>query len=89
MRKPTFPERSAHLSYVAPLIGVVVVRQLGTPPAALALLALLVLGGLFSALTGLVWSRKERGKTSLPALLGIAANLAFVVWVVASYPSAA
>ena len=25
MRKPTFPERSAHLSYVAPLIGVIIV----------------------------------------------------------------
>lgn len=82
MRKATFPERSAHLSYVAPLIGLLLVQQLGTSPGALVLLAVLVAGALFSAFTGLRWSKQERGKTSLAALLGIAANVAFVAFVV-------
>lgn len=88
MSKPSFPERSAHLSYVAPLIGLVILQQLGPRSGAYALVAVLVMGGLFSAFTGLRWSRKERGQVSVPALLGGAANLLFalgvVVWALGS-----
>lgn len=83
MSKPSFPERAAHLSYVAPLIGLVLVQQLGRHPGTYALVAMLVAGGLFSAFTGLRWSKKARGRVSVPALLGIAANLLFaagVLW---------
>ena len=81
MRKPAFPERSAHLSYVAPLIGLVIVQQLGPRPVTLVLVAALVGGGLFSAWTGLRWSRTERGTTSKAAVLGFVANVAFAVGV--------
>lgn len=82
MQKPTFPERSAHLSYVAPLIGLVLVAQLGPRPGTYALAAVLVAGGLFSAVTGLRWSRAERGKVSVPAVLGLFANVGFALGVV-------
>lgn len=87
MRKPSFPERSAHLSYVAPLIGLVIAQQLGPRPGTYAIVAVLVAGGLFSAFTGQRWSREERGETSVPAIIGAAANLLFacgvVVWALA------
>lgn len=81
MRRPTFPERSAHLSYVAPLIGLVLVQQLGRHAGTYVLVGVLVAGGVFSALTGLRWSTKERGTTSKAALLGLVVNLAFAAGV--------
>lgn len=78
MRKGSFPERAAHLSYVAPLIGLLLVQQLGTGPRALLLLGLLLAGGLFAAFTGMRWSLRERGRASRAALLGVSLHVAFV-----------
>lgn len=77
MTRPSFQERSAHLSYVAPLIGLVFLQQLGPRPGTYALVAVLLAGGLFSAFTGLRWSKAERGRLSVPALLGGVLNLVF------------
>lgn len=86
MKKGSFPERSAHLSYVAPLIAVLFWLQLGegTTPGSLVLIAGLLGGGLFSAFTGARWSRRERGRTSRAALLGAVLNVASLVFLVFS-----
>ena len=81
MTKGSFPERSAHLSYVAPLIAGLLLAQLGEAagPAGLTLVAILLAGGLFSAFTGARWSKRARGTSSRAALLGFALNAAFIL----------
>ena len=80
--KGSFEERAAHLSYVAPLIATLLVAQMGTRPLALVLVSATVAGGLFASVTGLAWSRRERGVTSRAAALGLLGNLAFAVGLV-------
>lgn len=70
MSRGSFPERAAHLSYVAPLIALLLERQVGHEGTGAALVAVVLVGGLVAAATG--WRAAERGRAirSWPALLG-------------------
>lgn len=70
MGKGSFEERAAHLSYVAPLIALLIERQVGHAGAGAGLVAFVLVGGLVAAVTG--WRAATRGRAirSWPALLG-------------------
>lgn len=96
MARPGFAKRAAHLSYVAPLVAVLLFLQLRgrmeSSPTALAfglsLLALLLAGGVMGSILALrIASREGQDDTRAPAVLGlvasVAAGIAGVVWIVA------
>lgn len=89
MARPSFPQKAAHLSYVAPLVAALVFLQveerLSSSGAWLAvglgLLALLLGGGIASAALSLrIAAREGRSELRLPAWLGLALNVAALVF---------
>lgn len=75
MGKGTFEDRAAHLSYVAPLIALLMARQVGHTGAGAGLVVLVLVGGLVAAATG--WRAAARGRAirSWPAFLGALGNV--------------
>jgi hypothetical protein len=83
--KGSFPERAAHLSYIAPLVGALLLAQGGLARGALALIALIGAGGVFAAVTGLRHAKANSGRGRHAARIGLIANVLFLAAVVAYY----